>query len=82
MGCGSSTRNLGFLGDRALLSFSTNKALAHGKSVNFTVLKDRASILSCTGFIYSCGHINFISMQNNNNSAVFDALGLNAKEFV
>lgn len=24
MGCGSSTRNLGFLGDRALLSFSTN----------------------------------------------------------
>lgn len=60
----------------------TYKALAHGKSVNFTVLKDRASILSCTGFIYSCGHINFISMQNNNNSAVFDALGLNAKEFV
>lgn len=60
----------------------TYKVLAHGKPVNFTVLEDRTSILSCTGLIYSRGRRNFISLQYNNNSAVFDALGLNAKEFV
>lgn len=60
----------------------TYKALAHGKPINFTVLKDRTSILSYTGLIYSRGSSNFISMPNNNNSAIFDVLGLNAQEFV
>ena len=38
MGCGSSTRNLGFLGDRALLSFSTNYNISTNTFAELSVI--------------------------------------------